>query len=94
MDDIIDVDSPEQRMAMRRRHVLIGRRMQAVALRALEELEAKVAAGQPLRLSARDAKSLFDAGAKLERAALGKKSRTATERQSRPTRSRSRTSSH
>jgi hypothetical protein len=74
MDDIgNDFDSPAAIAEMRRRHISIGRRMQAVALRALEELEAKVAARRPLKLSAEDAKSLFDAGAKLERAALGKK---------------------
>lgn len=47
--------------------------MQAIAVRALEELEQKVAAGQPLNLSADDAKILLDAGSKLERRALGEK---------------------
>jgi hypothetical protein len=70
-DDISDVDSPEQRMQMRKRHAAIGLRMQAVALRALEELEQKVAAGKPLNMTAEDAEKLRDAGAKLEREALG-----------------------
>jgi len=68
-----DFDSRAAIAEMRRRHVLIGRRMQEVALRALEELEAKVAVGQPLKVSAEDAKILLDAGAKLERAAMGDK---------------------
>lgn len=71
--DTIDVDSPDQRLQMRKRHASIGLRMQAVALRALEELEQKVAAGQSLNLNAEDAKTLLDAGAKLERSALGEK---------------------
>jgi hypothetical protein len=54
---------------MRRRHLKIALRMQAVALYALEELERKVAAGKPLNLGAEDAKTLLDAGGKLE--ALG-----------------------
>lgn len=71
--DTIDVDSPDQRLQMRKRHASIGLQMRAVALRALEELEQKVAAGQPLNLNAEDAKTLLDAGAKLERLALGEK---------------------
>ena len=71
--DITDVDSPNQRTQMRKRHASIGLRMQAVALRALEELEQKIAAGQPLNLSAHDARTLLDSGAKLERVALGEK---------------------
>jgi hypothetical protein len=65
-----DADSIEE---MRRRHLSIGLRMQAIAVRALEELEQKVAAGQPLGLSAEEAKALLDAGAELERSALGEK---------------------
>jgi hypothetical protein len=60
---------------MRKRHLRIGIRFQAVAVYALEELEAKMASGQPLNLSAEDAKILLDAGAKIERAALGEKER-------------------
>ena len=71
MDDNIDVDSSEQRLAMRKRHVELGRRMQRVATVALAELEAKIAAGQPLGLNREDASALLDAGAKIERAALG-----------------------
>jgi hypothetical protein len=76
-DDIIDVDSPEQRTAMRRRHVELGRRMQAVAVAALEELEAKIAAGQPLGLSREDAGALLDVGRRLEREALGEREQAA-----------------
>ena len=39
----------------------------------LEELEKKAKAGEPLNLTAEDAKTLLDAGAKLEREALGQK---------------------
>jgi hypothetical protein len=67
------LDDTDSVVAMRRRHLSIGLRMQALACIALEELEAKVAAGQPLGLSAEDAKALLDAGAELERAALGGK---------------------
>jgi hypothetical protein len=67
------LDDPESILAMRRRHAEIGMRMQAVALHALEELERKVVSGQPLGLSADDAKTLLDAGAALERAAMGEK---------------------
>lgn len=71
MDDIIDVDSPEARIAMRRRHLELGLRMQAVGVHALEELEQKIAAGKPLDMSSEDAKKLFDSGATMERLALG-----------------------
>lgn len=73
MDNDDNFDSPAAVMAMRRRHLELGLRMQAVALRALHELERKAEAGQPLNLSAEDAKTLFDAGAKLERTALGRR---------------------
>ena len=59
--------------AMRRRHLSIGLRMQALAVRALEELEQKIEAGERLDMTAEDAKTLLDAGAKLERAALDEK---------------------
>ena len=61
--------------AMRRRHLQIGLRFQRIAVYALQELEAKAASGQPLGLSAEDAKTLLDAGSALERAALGEKGR-------------------
>jgi hypothetical protein len=67
------LDDAESIEAMRRRHLSIGLRMQRVAIIALEEWERKVAAGEPLGLSAEDARTLLDAGAKLEREALGKK---------------------
>jgi len=66
MDEIIDVDSPEQRIAMRKRHLEIGLRMQRVAITALEELEQKIAAGKPLGLTGEEAKVMFDAGRALE----------------------------
>jgi hypothetical protein len=68
-------DDAEAILAMRRRHLEIGMRMQAVAVAALKELEQKVASGQPLNLSTEDAKKLLDAGTALERAALPKKVR-------------------
>jgi hypothetical protein len=74
MDDIdVDFDSPEQQLAMRKRHAALGLRMQSIAIQALEELEQKLAAGKPLNLTREDAKTLLAAGAKLERTALGEK---------------------
>jgi hypothetical protein len=70
-DDIVAFDSPEAITAMRRRHLELGLRMQRVAIAALEELEQKVAAGKPLGLTGEDAEKLLDAGAKLEREAMG-----------------------
>ena len=67
------LDDEESIASMRQRHVRIGLRMQALAVRALEELEAKVAAGKPLGVTAEDAKALLDVGATLEREALGQK---------------------
>jgi hypothetical protein len=69
------VDDYESIEAMRKRHLLIGLQMQKIAVYALQELEAKAASGQPLGLSAEDAKTLLDAGSALERAALGEKGR-------------------
>ena len=71
MEDIIDVDSPEQRMARRKRHAEIGRRMQAVGLRALQELERRVASGE-IVLNTEDALELVRAGAEMRRLAQGK----------------------
>jgi hypothetical protein len=65
-----DFDSAAARVAMRRRHLQIGLRMQAIATYALEELERKIATGEPLGLSAEDAKKLLAAGEKLEREAI------------------------
>jgi len=66
-----DFDSHEARAAMRRRHVELGLRLQAVANYALAELERKVAAGQPLNMNREQAETLRDAGEKIEREALG-----------------------
>jgi hypothetical protein len=62
-------DDAESILAMRRRHAEIGMRMQRVALHALAELEAKITSGQPLEMSAQDAKALLDGGEALERSA-------------------------
>ena len=70
MDDINigdNFDGPEARRAMRRRHVELAIRMQAIASAALAEWECKIAAGEPLNVSAQDAKALLDAGRELER---------------------------
>lgn len=68
------LDDAETIIAMRKRHLAAGLRMQAVALRALEELEQKIAAGEPLGITAEDAKTLSSAGEQLERDAFrGKK---------------------
>jgi hypothetical protein len=69
------VDDEESIQAMRKRHLLIGLQMQKLAAIALAELDAKAAAGQPLGLSATEAKNLMDVGTELERGALGEKSR-------------------
>jgi chromosome condensin MukBEF ATPase and DNA-binding subunit MukB len=71
MDDLsdVDVDSAEQRLAMRRRQAQLGIRMQRVAIAALEELERKVAAGQPLGVIREQAEKMLAAGQKIERAA-------------------------
>jgi len=71
--DDIDVDSPEQRMAMRRRHASIGRLAQEIALAGLLELKAKLAAGQPLNLTYEEAGKLRGAGLEMEREALGRR---------------------
>jgi predicted transcriptional regulator len=70
MDDI-HVGSPQAIAEMNRRHLSIAFRMQAVAVAALEEWERKIAAGEPLNVSAEDAKALLDAGREMERSALG-----------------------
>ena len=67
------LDDPDSIREMRQRHLSIGLRMQKLACIALEELEAKAKAGKPLNLTAEDAKTLLDAGAKLERGALSEK---------------------
>lgn len=70
---ILGLDDDDSIEDMRRRHLSVGLRMQAIAIRAFEELEQKAAAGEPLNLTAENAKTLLDAGAKLEREALGEK---------------------
>ncbi|MFZ0418415.1 MAG: hypothetical protein WAM04_09925 [Candidatus Sulfotelmatobacter sp.] len=70
MDDI-DIGSPQAIAEMNRRHLSIALRMQAVAAAALEEWERKIVAGEPLNVSAEDAKALLDAGREMEREALG-----------------------
>lgn len=70
--DAIDIDSPEARRDMNKRHADLGRKMQAVALLALAELERKAAEGK-LDVSREDAEKLLASGAKIEREATGKK---------------------
>src|ERR1035441_7416959 len=86
------LDDTDSVVAVRRVSRAIGLRMQALACIALEELEAKVAAGQPLGLSAEDAKALLDAGAGPQRGGPGGheagRSRTTAKRQSRRRRNR------
>jgi hypothetical protein len=67
------LDDVESIASMRRRHLRLALRMQALGVLGLEELEKKAKAGEPLNLTAEDAKTLLDAGAKLEREALGQK---------------------
>jgi hypothetical protein len=65
--------SPEARRAMRRRHLAIALQMQAIAAHALRELQTKIEGGQPLNVSAEDARKLLDAGLRLERSAKREK---------------------
>jgi hypothetical protein len=67
------LDDDDSIAGMRRRHIQLAMRMQALGALGLAELEAKVAAGEALNLSAEDAKALRDAGTRLEREALGEK---------------------
>jgi hypothetical protein len=69
------LDDHESLESMRKRHLLIGLQMQKIAAIALQELADKAASGQPLGLSATEAKSLMDVGTELERGALGEKGR-------------------
>jgi hypothetical protein len=67
------LDDDDSIAGMRRRHIQIAMRMQALGALGLAELEAKAAAGKPLGLSADDARALLNAGMEMERAALGEK---------------------
>ena len=66
-----EFDSPAAIRESRRRRAALGVRMQMVAARALEELEAKIAAGQPLNMTREQAETLRNAGEEIEREALG-----------------------
>jgi hypothetical protein len=70
---VTGLDDAASIIEMRQRHLDVALRMQRVAVRAIEELEQKLARGEPLNLSAEDAKTLLNASAKLERSALGEK---------------------
>jgi len=68
-DKLIEDDLARGVPEMRRRHLAIALRMQAVATHALQELEQKIAHGQPLNMTADEAQKLRDAGLELEKAA-------------------------
>jgi hypothetical protein len=70
-DKIVGLDDADSLREMRKRHIAMAIRMQSVASTALAELEAKIADGKPLNMSAADAKALLDSGRRLEQAALG-----------------------
>lgn len=70
MSDQKAVDDPAEIMDMRRRHVRLAMLAQEIALAALLEMKARLAAGQ-LNLTYEEAERLRGAGAKLEREALG-----------------------
>lgn len=70
-DDIIDLDSPLAHRQMRERHIRIGKRMQAIGMLALAEIERRVQAGE-LVLSTEDALELVRAGAEMRRLAQDK----------------------
>jgi hypothetical protein len=60
-----DLDSRERSRAMQQRHVQIVLRLQDLVIRALEEMEQKIAEGKPLNLTAGECKALLDVGRKL-----------------------------
>ncbi len=66
-----DFDSPQAIAEMNRRQARLGLLAQEVALAALLELKQKLATATPLNLSGDEARSLLDAGMRLERAARG-----------------------
>lgn len=73
-DNIIPgLSDAESIIAMRRRHLELGLRLQRLAIIALEEWEQKVKAGKPLDVSVEDARTLLATGKELERSGLGKK---------------------
>ena len=60
--DFDDVDSTAARRALQQRHIQMSRRLEELAIRAMEEIQQK---GEPLNLTAAEAKALFDLGRKL-----------------------------
>ena len=70
-DENYDFDSPQAIAEMNRRQARLGLLAQEVALAALVELKQKLATATPLNLSGDEARSLLDAGMRLERAARG-----------------------
>jgi len=70
-DENYDFDSPQAIAEMNRRQARLGLLAQEVALAALVELKQKLATATPLNLKGDEARSLLDAGMRLERAARG-----------------------
>lgn len=63
--DFDDLDSTEARRALQKRHIQMSRRLEELAIRGMEEMQRKVAAGQPLNLTAEECKALFNLSRKL-----------------------------
>jgi hypothetical protein len=63
--DFEDVDSAAARRALQQRHLRMSRRLEEFAIRGMEEMQQKVARGEPLNMSAPDAKALLDLSRKL-----------------------------
>jgi hypothetical protein len=68
-NELFEFDSPQARREMNRRHAAIAKQMQAIAIHALRELQQKIEAGQPLDISAEDARRMYADGLKMEREA-------------------------
>ena len=63
--DFDDLDSIRAARAMQKRHLQMAQRLEELAIRGMEEMQRKVAAGQPLNLTAEECKTLFNLSRKL-----------------------------
>jgi hypothetical protein len=61
----------KNRLEMRKRHANIGMTLQSLAVRGIQELQAKVAAGTPLGLEPAELSKFLDVGARMEARAYG-----------------------
>ena len=63
--DFDDLDSIQAARAVQKRHLRMAQRLEELAIRGMEEMQRKVARGEPLNMSASDAKALLDLSRKL-----------------------------